>query len=244
MITKINVYRNKLTEASKSDLANKSRGQSPERWGRRLNYQVSDFKGVDFAQLFVNDYFVFRTPIGKSSKSMYTCTLAFHGALTELRKVAKATRGDATKVNLQLVIKALRQAFDKANDVKVRCTCPDFRYRYEYWARKGDYLFGKGNNKTRKFPEIRNPRNNIGATCKHLDVLLSNKRWLTKSAKVVNDLIRVFPEKAAKYLYNEDDLEKWAEDIEDIYADEMDDEYEMSPETARLDLDLDFNDEV
>lgn len=122
MVTKVRGdHSSQLLEASRQDLLVKSRRGSKTRFRKRLNYQVSNFKGVDLSQLFNNDYFVFTTPINN-----YACTIAFPGVLTELRNVAKSTRGDARRINLQLVIKALRRAFDKTDDVKVRCSCPDF----------------------------------------------------------------------------------------------------------------------
>lgn len=190
-----------INEASRNDLLTKSRRGDKVRFSKRLNYQVSNFKGVDLSELFEHDYFVFNTPIND-----YVCTLAFPGVLTELREVAKATKGDATKINLQLVIKALRRAFDKTDDVKVRCTCADFKYRFMYWANRYGYLYGSPDAGTTEFPEKTNPDDSLGATCKHLDLFLSNKRWLTKAASVVNALIKTYPDKAAVYLYNEEDI--------------------------------------
>lgn len=48
-------------------------------------------------------------------------------------------------------------------DIKVWCSCPDFKYRYKYMAmHKGYGIFGEN-----RFPKIRNP-NLSGAVCKHL----------------------------------------------------------------------------
>lgn len=207
-----------LTEASRQDLLVRSRRGSKVRFKKRLNYQVSNFKGVDLAQLFENDYFVFTTPINE-----YRCTLAFPGVLTELREVAKATHGDARRINLQLVIRALRRAFDKTDDVKVRCSCDDFRYRFMYFAWRGEYLYGEPEPKTKEYPKITNPNNSLGATCKHLDLFLSNKKWLTKAASVVNALIKTYPDKAAVYLYDEDEIVEPEEDevVDEVEVEEI-----------------------
>ena len=192
-----------LLETSRRDLISQSRRGSKKRYNKRINYQVSNFKGVDLAQLFENDYFVFKTPIND-----YECVVAFPEVLDELKKAVKPTNGDANKVTYQMVLKALRASFDKTDDVKVRCSCADFHYRFEYWADRFGYLYGEPADRADEFPEKTNPDNNIGATCKHLDLFLSSKRWLIKAASVVTSLIKTYPEKAAFYLYDEEDLEQ------------------------------------
>lgn len=123
-----------------------------------------------------------------------------------------------------MVIKALRQSFDKTDDVKVHCTCADWLYRFEFYARKYGYLYGPGNPGTKEFPKITNPDDNIGATCKHLDLFLSNKRWLTKAASSVNMLIKAMPEKAAVYLYDKElSNEKPDEEVQEDEVEIIDD---------------------
>lgn len=214
MIIKIRSRRD-LNEASRKDLLRKSRSQSKDRFNKRLNYQVSNFRGVDLSELFEHDYFVFKTPIKD-----YVCVIAYPGVLTELRNVVKETHGDIHKVNLQMVIKALRRSFDKTDDIRVDCTCPDFYYRFSYVATVNGYKYGV----QQSIPADKtNPNDDLGATCKHLDLLLSNKRWLTKAASVVNALIKTYPDKAALYLYDEDEIVK--DDDEEIEDDseEVDD---------------------
>ena len=217
----------KILEATRYDLLRRSRKDSPERYLKRFNYQVANFRGVDLMALFNDDYFIFTAPIGD-----YIVNIAFPGVLTELRKIAKATRGDATKINLRMVTSALRIAFDKTDDIKVRCSCKDFHFRFMYYALKYDYLYGEPTPTTTDPPVVRNPNNDIGAVCKHLDVLLSNKRWLTKAASAVNDLIRTYPDKAAVYLYNEEDLPKEEPEEEPEETIETEVEVEETPENT------------
>lgn len=196
----LKVHKSHLLEVSRKDLVTKSRVQSKKRYNKRLNYQVSNFRGVDLKQMFENDYFVFKTPIKD-----YVCVVAFPGVFTQLRQVVKETHGDVKKINLQMVIKALRRAFDATDDVKVDCTCADWRYRYAYWASRNGYKYGQLETRP---SDITNPDDAIGSTCKHLNLLLSNKRWLTKAASVVNSFIKAYPDKAALYLYDEDEIVK------------------------------------
>lgn len=242
MIIKINnrrVESHSLLEVSRNDLVTKSRVQSRTRFQKRLNYQVSNFRGVDLQQLFENDYFVFQTPIKN-----YVCTIAFPGVFTALKDVVKATNRRIDKINLQMVIKALRVAFDATDDVKVNCTCPDFYYRYSYVATQNGYKYGK----PQTIPaDITNPNDNIGSTCKHLSLLLSNKRWLTKAASVVNAFIKAYPDKAYYYLYDtypalpdipeEDEID----DTSDVLDLDIDDDTEEITNENDLDNNIDEN---
>ena len=195
MILKLNkLNEGHLLEVSRKDLVTKSRVQGKKRFNKRLNYQVSNFRGVDLQKLFEDDYFVFNTPIKD-----YVCTIAFPGVFSSLKRVVRSTAGDPRKINLQMVIKALRIAFDDTDDVKVNCTCADWIYRFAYWATENGYKYGEPETRP---SDITNPDDALGATCKHLDLLLSNKRWLTKAASVVNAFIKAYPEKAANYLYD------------------------------------------
>ena len=209
-----------LLEVSRKDLLDKSRRQSKQRFKKRLNYQVTNFRGVDLKELFENDYLVFKTPIKD-----YVCVIAFPGVFTQLRQVVKETHGNPSRITLQMVIKALRRAFDATDDIRVRCSCADFKYRFMYWADKNGYLYGPPDSGTEQFPDKTNPDDMLGATCKHLDMLLSNKRWVTKAASVVNSFIKTYPDKAALYLYDEDEIETPDDDeIVDDSPEEMTDD--------------------
>lgn len=227
MVTELSNEKRKyssLTEVSRKDLISKSRRGSKERYNKRLNYQVANFRGVDLSQFFNNDYLVYDTPIND-----YVVTLAFPGVLTELKKVCRTTNGDIKKVNYQLVLKALRRAFDATDDVKVRCSCADFTYRFMYWANKNGYLYGPMVKGTEQFPEKTNPDDMLGATCKHLDLFLSNKRWLIKAASIVTSIIKAYPEKAEKYLYDPEDLKKNEEPTEEPESEETTEEVPEEP---------------
>ena len=194
---RLKLNKDRLFEVGRGDLLRKSRYQSKTRYNKRLNYQVSNFRGVDLKQLFDNDYFVFTTPIGD-----YMCTIAFPDVFTTLKEVlSQSTHGDIKKVNLQMVIRALSKEYDNADDLKVNCTCPDFYYRFSYVATIGDYKYGEPQTIPAK---ITNPDNDLGAVCKHLDLLLSNKRWLTKAASAVNAFIKAYPDKASVYLFDKE----------------------------------------
>lgn len=229
-ISRKRFYKNRsLIEVSRKDLVLKSRTQSKTRFNKRLNYQVSNFRGVDLQQMFENDYFVFNTPIKD-----YVCTIAFPGVFTSLKQVVRSTAGDPSRINLQMVIRALRIAFDATDDVKVNCTCADWIYRFAYYATKNGYKYGPPENRP---SDITNPDDTLGATCKHLDMLLSNKRWLVKAASVVNAFIKTYPDKAANYLYDTYS----APDVDDR-EDEVDD-VPVTPENDSGSMETDTDDD-
>ena len=168
-----------ITEISRKNLVGKSKSQSPDRFNRRLGYHPKSYKGIDVERLLDDDIIVIKVPVGD-----YMCTVAYKGVLRHLTDVIN--KQPTPNVTLQSVIKALSDAFDDT-DILVDCTCPDFRYRFAYWATKYGYKYGKPETRPSK---ITNPDDKLGAMCKHLSSLLSNKRWLVKIASTFNEYIK------------------------------------------------------
>lgn len=69
-----------------------------------------------------------------------------------------------------------------SGDIRVSCTCPDFKYRYSYKAYKNKYGLKREN----RFPKVRNPKLNH-TICKHLIVVLSvlGSNWMVISRDMV-----------------------------------------------------------
>lgn len=61
-------------------------------------------------------------------------------------------------------------------DLQVKCSCPDFKFRFSYLT----YQLGYGLTKENRFPKIVNP-NLKGSVCKHLLCVLTvlNNNWLS-----------------------------------------------------------------
>lgn len=169
-----------LLEIDRKNLVGKTKAQSPERFNKRLSYKPLGFNNIDFNKLMSDDLLVANIPIGD-----YISTVAFKGVMKQLLDVVQ--RQPRPNITLQSVIRALGQAIDKT-DVLVNCTCADFIYRYAYWATKFGYKYGKPETRP---PEKTNPHDDLGAMCKHLTALLSNKKWLVKVASIVNDYIKL-----------------------------------------------------
>lgn len=204
-----------LDEATRAELINKTRLQSKARYKKRLSYSISNFRGLDLKELFENDYLVFTTPIND-----YKCIVAFSGAFTAIRDAVKNL--EFRQVNLQVIARALLKAFDLSNDVKVDCDCADYRYRFKYYASKNGYQYGAPETRP---SDITNPNDDIGATCKHLSRILSNKQWIRRAATVLTKFIRTYPAKAANYLWAElpDDLKPKEEPSIEDKLDTVDD---------------------
>jgi len=60
-------------------------------------------------------------------------------------------------------------------------------YRFAYWASEMGYKYGEQETRPSK---ITNPNDKLGAMCKHLTSLLVNKRWLRKTASILNTFIK------------------------------------------------------
>jgi hypothetical protein len=98
----------------------------------------------------------------------------------------EVARQKTNYVNIDTVERALMRAVDNS-DIKVNCTCPDFRYRMAYYATQDDFKWGEPENRK---PKKTNPDKNIGPVCKHLASVLSNKKSLRPAASSINDWIK------------------------------------------------------
>ena len=175
-----NIYPCHLSEATRQDLLGKTKVQSPERVARSKSYDTTyRVSAVDFEDLLKKNLLTLWTQVGD-----YICVVAFPGFLDKLKEVIQSQI--KPNVTLQTVLMALREAIDE-KDLLVDCECFDFKFRFSYVATKHGYKYGKPETRP---ANIRNPKDNIGAFCKHLNSLLSNKRWLVKVASEVNKWIR------------------------------------------------------
>ena len=93
---------------------------------------------------------------------------------------------NTSALKLNIILRAVIRAFDK-NDVYIHCSCPDFQYRFSYWATVDRYNSGD--------PEMRptqetNPHGDLGSCCKHGLLVLNKQIWIIKVASVINNYIR------------------------------------------------------
>lgn len=167
-----------LNEVSRKNLVGKTKVQSPARYDKRLRYSTMSIPEIDEDKLLNFDRLIISVRVGN-----YTDYLAFDGVLRRLIDiVAKDPKHAVTR---RAVIRAMNEQVD-LTDIYVRCSCPDFKHRFAYFATRHDYIWGPPETRPSK---ITNPNDDIGATCKHLASILSNKKWLVKASSVVNEFI-------------------------------------------------------
>lgn len=169
-----------LLEKGRTDLLRKTKTQSKARWDKRMNYKNFSVKNVDITDLLDKDKVVVTFDVGD-----YTDTIAFTNILLNLREIVKNDPRHIIKFDW--VIKACQKALDQS-DIYLHCTCADWKYRYAYVGTKNNYKYGK---KELRPADIRNPRDDIGAFCKHLAAILSNKNWVNKVATRVTDWLNM-----------------------------------------------------
>ena len=215
-----------LVEASRQDLIGKYRrdGQKGnERFQKRTNYLVSNFKGLDLDALFNKDKFKYTTPIKD-----YKCVIEFDKPLSAIKDTIKGTSG-IDDITVQMITEAFLHAYNRDRKVKVSCSCPDYLYRHKYWATRKGYNAGDPENRP---SEITNPNDDQGPACKHIATLLDSIDWIAKAAANVLQFIKTYPDKAVNYLYdNPEELEKPEEEPEEPEQDEEVEEVEETSET-------------
>lgn len=177
-----------LLEINRKQLIGKTNKDSPARRQRAKSYKPDIPNAeIDIDALIYNsptreaDTFIVDVPVGD-----YIVTVEFHGVIDQVIKlVAQQSHGN---VNLPVVRRALMQVRDNPRtDYRVNCTCPDFRYRFRYWATKYGYNYGLPEIRP---ADIRNPKDSLGSFCKHIYALLNNKYYFESLASKVNFIIK------------------------------------------------------
>lgn len=186
----------KLLEVSRKNLVGKTKVQSPERFNKRLRYSTMTVPEIDEEELLKHDMLVISVGVGA-----YNVILAYEGVM---KRIIELCKSDSRHIlSRRIVIRAMNDVVDET-DVYVRCSCPDFRYRYAYQATRHDYLWGSPEHRP---ADVTNPHDNIGATCKHLACVLANKKWLVKASTPVNDFIHDnFDAIKSQYNINEEEF--------------------------------------
>lgn len=181
---------------NRSSIINKTRRESPGRWVRKNAYvnKKSNCRGVEMSKLFSDDTLTIEVDV--RGTKLYTCTLSFTTFMENLRDIIHSKNEETVTFND--IQRALLISIDDTDNLKVNCTCPDWIYRYKFWATQSGFNYGTPQNDNGK--EIRNPDNTIGSVCKHLASLLYNKSWLTKVSTWLNDYIKRHPKAFSKAL--------------------------------------------
>jgi hypothetical protein len=193
------IYKSPLNEITRWEILNRSKRQAPVRYkkkdGYKSFYTARDFTNIDFAKLFTNDTFVWKSRVGG-----YETIVSFEGAFANLYNKIGSWSGKNRwkRINLKLLTTCLSQALDE-EDLYLSCTCDDFKYRFDYWlSMKYDAKYGP---KQTTKPKVRNVNDNKGFVCKHLLSSLHGKKWVPAAAKAWLEFIRDNPELAEELIW-------------------------------------------
>ncbi len=214
-----------LTEASRNSLINKSKSskKGKERFNRRIKSRVSssvrEYNQIDMNKLFKSGILTVNVGVVGETDD-YVVRISFGGFLEILHDELKRNN---YKLELKVITRSLIIGFNK-DDVYINCSCPDFFYRFGYWATKNNINTASVTNKSVKWRDkqfasgksstnysgvgdpqnipsnITNPHDTLGSACKHVLLVLSNNNWLLKVASVINNYIK-YMEKNYKKAY-------------------------------------------
>lgn len=174
--------RNQLVSDSKKSA--KERGDNKTRYEKRLKSRVGSslkyYNNMDMNKFFKENILdVNIQVIGETDT--YLVRLSFGGILDNLQRYMR----NKDKLELKDVIRAVITSFNSDN-VYVSCSCPDWKYRQNFWATKKGINSGT--------PELRpsketNPDDTMGDGCKHVMLLLGNISWIIKVSRVIYNYI-------------------------------------------------------
>lgn len=198
-----------LTEATRSQLMTKSRqgahykdtSKGKNRWERRVRSRVANsatqYNRISMDKLFKQDVLELAIDVqGETDK--YIVTVKFDNILSEIQH---ELHNNNDKLEFKVVVVALSRVFNRG-DVYLNCTCPDFKYRFNYIADKQNYNSGVRTSGLEwvQAPKITNPGDTLGAGCKHINLVLANINWIYKLTSVIVNYIK-YCEKNMQYNY-------------------------------------------
>jgi hypothetical protein len=183
-----------LSEVTRWEILRRSQREAPVRFQKKANYRAKDFNNVDFKDLFENNNFTWSSRVGD-----YIVTISFEGPFDLLQWQLKSMKGKNRwkRINHKMLVDCLSKALD-TEDLFIDCRCPDFIYRYKYWATQADCNYGLPQNTA---PKVRNVKNNKGYCCKHILAVLYGKRWVPAAAKAWLYFIRANPNLSEWYIW-------------------------------------------
>lgn len=198
MIEELNILTEEiLQEKSRQELISKSKSganykskdrQNQNRWDRRTKSRifnsVRDYNNINMNDLFKKDTLTFVVKVHGETDD-YDVTLIFDNIMRNIQQEVKA---NDNKLEFRCVLQALLRSFN-SGDIMVSCQCPDWRYRFAHHATQDGYNSGMVELRPNRF-ERTNKDDNMGAACKHVDLVIANLDWMMKIASVINNYIK------------------------------------------------------
>lgn len=186
--TTLKENKTKKEEASRNELLVKAKSQTITRYKKSAGYKGFSIVDIDTTSVFT------------TNSLRVTCRVGDYWDTVEMQNILywiqlEAEKNSDYQINTKGVTAAIMNSID-GMDIKVDCSCPDFKYRFAYMATKLKYKYGKPENRPAK---ITNPHD-YGSMCKHLISMLSNKKWLQQTTGTVMDFIVDRIDDVNKYL--------------------------------------------
>lgn len=187
----------KLLEDSRTKLISRSKQSDKgfQRFKRRVKSRVANtvkqYNSIDMNKLFKQDILTVDINV-KGETDDYEVKISYGGFLELLHDQLKKTN----IFDLKAVTRALVNGFNR-DDVYIHCSCPDWKYRYAYYATKNQINSGDAENRP---SNITNPKDSLGVGCKHVLLVLSNTSWILKVASTIFNYVN-YMEKHYQRLY-------------------------------------------
>lgn len=187
-----------LNEDKRQQLIAKSKSSEKgnQRFKRRVKSKVArnvkNFNSINMNKLFKQDILDIGIQVHGETDD-YIVTISFGGFLEILRKNLKSNNNH---LDLRIIIRTLMQSFNDEN-VYIKCTCPDWKFRFAYFANINKITLDPLENRP---SNITNPKDTLGSACKHVLLVLSNNSWIIKVASVINNYIK-YMETHMEHLY-------------------------------------------
>lgn len=173
---------------------NQSRGKN--RYQRRLHSRisgsVSTYNNMDMNKLF-KDNILDVDVVVHGETDDYLVKMSFGGFLDYLHNQLNQSNKE---FNTRVISRALITAFN-SDQVYIHCSCPDWKYRFAFWATKND-IDSIQDEQHSNGKWIRNPSDTKGAGCKHTLLVLSNNTWLMKVTSVIKNYVNYMEKHNAK----------------------------------------------
>lgn len=187
-----------INEVTRLDILQKSKTKTKlNRYSRRMGVQNVSILRIGILELLYLDqpdldvYF--------DINDNYRVSIRFVNFMDGVRSLYSQFSDRVTKEGGIFVSKTMREivsvSLDNAltyDDIRVDCSCPDFKYRFAYVAYINDYNFSTP---PQTIPAlVRNPNNN-GSACKHVIKVLSRPSlWKQKVVTGVMNVIKKNPD--------------------------------------------------
>ena len=183
----LTLERYSLREDTRNKLMSKSKqsAKGMQRFKRRVKSRVANtvkqYNSIDMNKLFKQDILTVDINV-KGETNDYTVRISFGGFLQLLLDQIEKQDG---KLDLKAVTRALVNGFNK-DDVYIHCSCPDWKYRFNYFATRNQINSGEAEHRP---SDITNPNDTLGSACKHVLLVLSNTSWIIKVGSTIYNYI-------------------------------------------------------